>query len=144
MERSVLRLTLSLLAVSLILVASPLLNAQSASFVRGDSNADARLDLSDAIFTLSSLFLGGEQASCSDAADSNDDGDLDISDPLYTLGRLFQGGSEPPSPGLYCGDRVNSRPLSTAHPGFSSKRTRWMDLPAASRRWIDRPRNLNV
>ena len=105
MKRSVLRwaAALSLLAAFSVLLASSPREARSASFVRGDSNADAQHDLSDAIFTLSFLFLGEEQASCSDAADSNDDGALDVSDPLYTLGGLFQGGPEPPSPGLYCG-----------------------------------------
>jgi len=116
MKRSVLRLSLllSVLAVPFVLVASPLLYAQSASFVRGDANADARLDLSDVIFTLGALFMGGEQGSCADAADSNDDGELDISDALYTLGRLFLGGPEPPSPGLYCGVDPSADPLDCA------------------------------
>src|SRR4030095_13920324 len=51
-------------------------------FRRGDANSDAILDLSDAIFTLASLFSGGPAPACEDAADSNDDGTLDISDAI--------------------------------------------------------------
>jgi hypothetical protein len=66
-------------------------------FVRGDSNTDVSLDVSDAVTTLSWLFLGGSLG-CDDAADANDDGSLDIADPIYTLGFLFTGGPEIPAP----------------------------------------------
>ena len=68
-------------------------------FLRGDSNADRSIDLSDAVFTLGYLFLGGDAPSCLDAADSNDDGIVDVSDPIATLGFLFlEDGVEPPAP----------------------------------------------
>jgi hypothetical protein len=63
----------------------------AAPFDRGDSNDDARVDLSDAVFTLAFLFLGGPPPACADAADANDDGTIDISDPVATLGALFLG-----------------------------------------------------
>jgi len=68
-----------------------------ASFIRGDANRDGGADLSDAVFVLVHLFLGGPMA-CPDAADSNDDGALDISDPIGILDYLFLGGSPPPAP----------------------------------------------
>ena len=69
-------------------------------FVRGDSNGDRELDISDAVHTLDFLFLGGE-APCLDAADANDDGNVDVSDPVATLGSLFLGtGPLPPPIGL--------------------------------------------
>ena len=58
-------------------------------FIRADSNTDRRIDVSDAIFTLSALFLGGSQPRCEDAADANDDGSVDISDASITLNYLF-------------------------------------------------------
>jgi hypothetical protein len=61
------------------------------TFVRGDSNQDRKLDLSDAVHWLSALFLGGPLPKCADAADSNDDGRLDISDASATLNFLFLG-----------------------------------------------------
>jgi hypothetical protein len=64
-----------------------------AVFIRGDSNQDGKVDVSDAVNTLGHLFLGAGPLSCADAADANDDGSLDISDPVATLDFLFLGGS---------------------------------------------------
>jgi hypothetical protein len=77
--------------------------ALEVSFRRGDANADGGLDISDAVFTLRFLFLGGDPGSCADAADANDDGAVDLSDPVHLLNYLFLGGPEPPPPGLTCG-----------------------------------------
>jgi len=75
----------------------------SVPFRRGDVNRDGRSDLSDPIFTLHALFLGGEPFSCEDSADTNDDGAIDISDALYTLLHLFVGGPPEPAPRQECG-----------------------------------------
>jgi hypothetical protein len=48
-------------------------------FVRGDSNGDQKIDISDPKFTLSHLFLGTVDLKCPDAADANDDGRVDVS-----------------------------------------------------------------
>ncbi len=69
------------------------------AFRRGDSNNDSEVDISDAINSLSVLFLGRGEILCEDAADANDDGELDISDAIVTLGHLFLGsptGLDPP------------------------------------------------
>ena len=66
-------------------------------FVRGDSNADGTVDISDAIATLGHLFLGGLPLRCSDAADANDDGQVDMSDAISILDFLFRGSSGAPS-----------------------------------------------
>ncbi len=58
-------------------------------FVRGDSNHDGDVDVSDAQHTLSYLFSATQRPACFDAADSNDDGSLDIADPINTLQFLF-------------------------------------------------------
>lgn len=58
---------------------------------RGDSNDDGTVNISDASFTLSYLFLGGTEPRCPDAADANDDGRVDVSDPVVTLWTLFGG-----------------------------------------------------
>ncbi|MBI4606302.1 MAG: beta-propeller domain-containing protein [Planctomycetes bacterium] len=92
----------------------PAAAGQAARFRRGDSNGDARLDLSDSVFSLASLFLGGAPTACLDAADANDDGTLDISDPLFTLIHLFLGGSAPPAPGLACGEDGTADDLDCA------------------------------
>ncbi len=68
------------------------------SFVRGDANGDARVDLSDSVSVLGVLFLGGVAFTCPSAADGNDDGSLDVADAIYVLAFLFQGGTPPPAP----------------------------------------------
>lgn len=67
-------------------------------FLRGDSNTDQVVDISDAVFTLQYLFLGGPEPECLAAADANDDDQLDISDAVRVLAVLFQGGSSMPEP----------------------------------------------
>ncbi|HZN60442.1 MAG TPA: C25 family cysteine peptidase, partial [Planctomycetota bacterium] len=68
----------------------------SIAYFRGDSNGDAKDDLSDAVYTLNYLFLGGTAPRCLDAADVNDDGKVDISDAIRLLGFLFLGEPAPP------------------------------------------------
>jgi len=70
----------------------------SVGFIRGEANGDGAMDITDAVFVLSYLFLGGTQPSCMDAADSNDDGTVDIADPTAILSTLFLGGSPLPPP----------------------------------------------
>jgi 7,8-dihydropterin-6-yl-methyl-4-(beta-D-ribofuranosyl)aminobenzene 5'-phosphate synthase len=71
-------------------------------FVRGDTNADGTVDLSDAITVLLGLFAG-RPSSCLDAADANDSGAIDIADPICILGYLFAGGGALPPPSVACG-----------------------------------------
>jgi hypothetical protein len=61
------------------------------TFRRGDANGDGRLDLSDAVFILRSLFLGGREPRCQDAADADDDGAVTIADAVFVLDHLFRG-----------------------------------------------------
>jgi len=70
------------------------------AFLRGDSNRDGAVDISDAITTLLYLFGGGGggEVPCLDALDTNDDGVTDISDASYGLDYLFRGGPAPPPP----------------------------------------------
>ena len=64
--------------------------------VRGDSNGDLEVNISDPTYTLQWLFIGGDAPPCEAAADSNGDGDINISDPTYTLQWLFLGGPAHP------------------------------------------------
>jgi hypothetical protein len=68
-------------------------------FRRTDSNTDGRVDLSDGVFVLNFLFLGGADPKCPDAADANDSGGIDLSDASFIFNFLFLGGREPPAPG---------------------------------------------
>lgn len=71
--------------------------------VRADSNGDTRIDLSDAVFILNYLFVGGASPTCFDGLDVNDDGKLQITDPIHLLTFLFSGGPPPGAPFPDCG-----------------------------------------
>ena len=75
----------------------------SARFRRGDSNLDGVSDLSDAVFSLNTLFATDDPFPCQDAADVNDSEDIDISDAITLLAFLFTGGAALPPPVLDCG-----------------------------------------
>jgi hypothetical protein len=71
----------------------------SAVFKRGDSNTDGSINLTDPVYTLNYLFLGGPAPTCEDAADADDSGQLNLTDAVYTLNYLFLGGLPPSPPG---------------------------------------------
>ena len=56
------------------------------------------IEISDAIFTLAYLFLGGGAPRCDDGVDSDDDGKLGPTDEVHLLNHPFLGGREPPAP----------------------------------------------
>lgn len=72
-------------------------------FVRADCRNDGTTDLTDAVYLLNHLFLGGETPPCLSACDSNDDGGVDLSDAVAILGFLFLGAEAPPVPWESCG-----------------------------------------
>ncbi len=84
------------------------------SFLRGDANADGRIDISDPVFLLRHLFQGGPRLTCADSGDADDDGDLNISDSVRVLGLLFRGGLPLPAPGRECGPDLTGDELSCA------------------------------
>lgn len=69
-----------------------------APFLRGDSDANGDVNLTDAITTLNYLFLGGPVPPCEDGADADDSGGLDLTDAIATLMFLFLGGDPLPPP----------------------------------------------
>src|SRR5207249_1199038 len=76
----------------------------------GDTNGDWGIDLSDAVYLLSFLYLGGPgpvpfecgtETPMGRNGDANGDRELDISDAVSILAYLFGGGSEPVA--IHCG-----------------------------------------
>jgi len=71
---------------------------EGGTFIRGDADQNAKLDITDAVTTLSYLFLGGEEPYCLDALDADDDGDLNLTDAIEVLSFLFLGEGDIPAP----------------------------------------------
>jgi hypothetical protein len=72
-------------------------------FLRGEVNDDGAIDITDAVFLLGYLFLGGEEPPCLESADADDNGELEITDAIRLLSYLFLGGEAPPPPFADCG-----------------------------------------
>ena len=76
-----------------------ILESDQVRFLRGDSNRDSKVDISDATYTLTFLFTDPNKVpACMDAADANDDGKVDISDAIASLSYLFLGNPKQLSP----------------------------------------------
>ncbi|MBI4600665.1 MAG: hypothetical protein HY721_01770 [Planctomycetes bacterium] len=67
-------------------------------FLRGDSNGDDEVDLSDAVYVLIYLFNGGPTPDPLEAGDADGNGTIEITDSIYLLSYLFLGGPAPPGP----------------------------------------------
>ncbi|MEM7231962.1 MAG: PKD domain-containing protein [Planctomycetota bacterium] len=72
------------------------------AFQRGDANASGARELSDAIYILNNLFLGGADFECREAADYDDNGQINLSDGIAVLNFLFLAGAGPVEP-VECG-----------------------------------------
>jgi hypothetical protein len=70
---------------------------KSQLFLRGDSNRDQILNVTDMILILRYLFLG-QHLDCLDPADADDSGNLDISDMIRLADHLFGSGMLLPPP----------------------------------------------
>ena len=76
----------------------------SPQFRRGDADDNGSLQLTDGIFILNFLFLGGSDPVCGDAADADNNGAIQLTDGIFILNFLFLGGQTPVQPGLECGE----------------------------------------
>ena len=65
------------------------------TFVRGDSNSDGSVNLTDGVIPLLFLFSGGAAPACLDATDTNDTGSVEITDAIIIFSWLFSGGAAP-------------------------------------------------
>lgn len=79
-----------------------ILSVAAPQFLRGDTNDDGNISLTDMIGTLLYLFSGGAAPACLDAADVDGDGQLGILDPVLLGQYLFAGGAPPVAPHPAC------------------------------------------
>lgn len=79
-------------------------NGADIPFVRGDANVDGHVDLSDGIWLLQHLFIGGPGGECLAAQDSNGDGSVDLADATQIIAYRLLDGGPPRYPYPYCGE----------------------------------------
>jgi hypothetical protein len=86
-------------------------------FLRCDSNDDGKLNIADAVWTVSQLFSNGPPTTCDRAADCNGDDRLDLSDAIFDITFLLgcstrctpdMPGPVPPPPFPDCGTAPSS------------------------------------
>lgn len=65
------------------------------SYVCGDANGDAAVDISDAVYLIAYIFSGGGAPDPLLAGDANCDSAVDISDVVYLIAYIFSGGQAP-------------------------------------------------
>lgn len=70
-----------------------------AGFRRGDADSNGAVNITDGIFILNFLFLGGPSPTCREAANADNDQAVSITDGIYILNFLFLGGPGPLPPG---------------------------------------------
>ena len=71
--------------------------------MRGDSNGDGLVDVSDVVAILLWLFDSAREPGCYDAADVDDSGTINMADAVAELGFLFQSDKPPAAPFPSCG-----------------------------------------
>jgi hypothetical protein len=65
------------------------------TYVCGDANADAAVDISDAVYLIAYIFSGGAAPNPLIAGDANCDLAVDIADVVYLISYIFSGGAAP-------------------------------------------------
>jgi hypothetical protein len=69
-----------------------------ADFICGDANGNGVVDVSDVVYLISYLFIGGDPPVPMQAGDVNLDGVVDSADVVYLINYLFKGGPPPCNP----------------------------------------------
>jgi hypothetical protein len=70
----------------------------SPQYICGDANADGGINVSDAVYIINYVFIGGAAPIPYEAGDANCDGGVNVSDAVYIINYVFVGGSDPCDP----------------------------------------------
>lgn len=88
-------------------------SSSDSRFIRGDSDGNSLIEITDAIRIFSHLFLGEpSNLGCANASDVDDTGVLDITDGIVLLSFQFLGGLPPFFPFPHCGEDPTQSDLS--------------------------------
>jgi Arylsulfotransferase (ASST)/Dockerin type I domain len=64
-------------------------------YICGDANSDATVNVSDAVWIINYVFVGGDPPDPIESGDSNCDGTCNVSDAVWIINYVFVGGNEP-------------------------------------------------
>ena len=87
---------------------------ETTPFIRGDVNADNKVNIADGVWIIYELFLNGPQTTCPIAMDANGDGSGDVGDAVYVLNYRFLDGPPPAAPFPDCGQDADQEPEDCA------------------------------
>jgi hypothetical protein len=73
----------------------PIVRTILPSYICGDANGDASVDIADAVYLISYIFRGGLAPSPLTAGDANCEGTVDIADAVYLIAYIFRSGPAP-------------------------------------------------
>lgn len=65
------------------------------AYICGDANADESVNVSDAVFIINYVFVGGDTPNPIESADANCDSSVNVSDAVYIINFVFVGGNDP-------------------------------------------------
>ena len=77
-------------------------------FLRGNCNGNSGVDISDGIWMLQELHLGGPSGTCAEACDANGDSSYNTADAIYVIYYRLLDGPAPTAPFPDCGVEVGS------------------------------------
>ena len=66
-----------------------------AAYICGDANADLSVNVSDAVYIINYVFVGGDAPNPLESADANCDLSVNVSDAVYIINFVFSGGNNP-------------------------------------------------
>jgi hypothetical protein len=81
----------------------------SVFFTRGDIDCDSRVNITDAVSLLNTLFLNGPALCCGSAADTNVDSRIDLTDAVVLADHAFRGADPLAAPFPGCGRASEGR-----------------------------------
>ena len=64
-------------------------------YLCGDASHDAEVNVSDAVFIINYVFVGGDPPDPLEAGDVNCDGNVNVSDAVWIINFVFTGGNSP-------------------------------------------------
>jgi len=65
------------------------------SYICGDANNDGDVNVSDAVWVVNYVFVGGDPPDPFEAGDANCDGEVNVSDAVWIVNWVFVGGNDP-------------------------------------------------